>query len=89
MVIEVCKHVLVKNPDDLLSLFLHNHATLGQFFSLIKPAREAESARAFTGSRCPHIGRGEDFLTGQLNFFYGNCCNSGTESQKIVPKVGN
>ena len=35
MVIEVCKHVLVKNPDDLLSLFLHNHATLGQFFSLI------------------------------------------------------
>ena len=22
-------------------------------------------------------------------FFYGNCCNSRTESQKIVPKVGN
>ena len=35
MVIEVCKHVLVKNPDDLLSLFQHNHATLGQFFSAI------------------------------------------------------
>ena len=35
MVIEVCKHVLVKNPDDLLSLFLDNHATLGQFFSAI------------------------------------------------------
>ena len=35
MVIEVCKHVPVKNPDDLLSLFLHNHATLGQFFSAI------------------------------------------------------
>ena len=34
-------------------------------------------------------GRGEDFLMGQLNFFYGNCCNSGTESRKIVPKVGN
>ena len=35
MVIEVCKHVPVKNPDDLLSLFLYNHATLGQFFSAI------------------------------------------------------
>ena len=22
-------------------------------------------------------------------FFYGNSCNSGTESRKIVPKVGN
>ena len=22
-------------------------------------------------------------------FFYGNCCNSETESRKIVPKVGN
>ena len=33
--------------------------------------------------------KGEDFLTGQPDFFYGNCCNSGTESWKIVPKVGN
>ena len=32
---------------------------------------------------------GEDFLTGQLNFFYGNSCNSGTESRKMVFKVGN
>ena len=58
-------------------------------FKFIQPAREAESARAVTGRRCPHSGKGEDFLTGQLNFFYGNCCNSGTESRKIVPKVGN
>ena len=36
--------------------------------------------------RCPHSGEGEDFLT---KFFYGNCCNSGTESRKIDPKVGN
>ena len=33
--------------------------------------------------------KGEDFLTGQLNFFYENSCNSGTKSRKIVPKVGN
>ena len=49
----------------------------------------AESARAVTGRRCPHSGEGEDFLMGQLNFFYENCCNSVTESQKIDPKVGN
>ena len=49
----------------------------------------AESARAVTGRRCPYSGKGEDFLTGRLNFFYGNSCNSGTESRKIVPKVGN
>ena len=48
----------------------------------------AESARAVTGRRCPHSGKGEDFLTGQLNFFYGNCCNCGTESKKIIPNVG-
>ena len=29
----------------------------------------AEGARAVTGRRCPHSGEGEDFLTGQLNFF--------------------
>ena len=49
----------------------------------------AESARAFTGRRCPHSGEGEDFLRRQPDFFYENCCISGTESRKIVPKVGN
>ena len=48
-----------------------------------------ESARAVTGRRCPQSGEGEDFLTGQPDFFYENCCNSGTESQKMVSKVGN
>ena len=48
-----------------------------------------ESARAVTGRRCPRSGEGEDFLTGQPEFFYENCCNSGTESRKIDPKVGN
>ena len=49
----------------------------------------AESAGAFTGRRNSHSGRGEDFLSRQPNFFYGNSCNFGTESRKIVPKVGN
>ena len=46
----------------------------------------AESARAFTGRRCTHSGKGEDFLTGQPDFFYGNSCNSGTESRKWFPR---
>ena len=51
----------------------------------------AESARAVTGRRGPHSGEGEDFVMGQrfFFFFYENGHNSGTESQKIVPKVGN
>ena len=30
----------------------------------------AESARAVTGRRCPHSGEGDDFLMGQLIFFF-------------------
>ena len=30
----------------------------------------AESARAVTGRRCPHSGKGEDFLTRQPGFFF-------------------
>ena len=45
--------------------------------TIIQPAREgrgpkglcAESARAFTGRRNSHSGRGEDFLSRQPNFF--------------------
>ena len=31
----------------------------------------------------------ENYLACQPSFFYENNCNSGTENQKIVPKVGN
>ena len=54
---------------------------------IIKPARARRAA--FTGRRNSYSGRGEDFLSGQPNFFYGNSCNSGTESRKMVSKVGN
>ena len=75
---------------------LNVFAKLG-LFAIIQPAREArrpsglhaESARAVSGRRCPHSGKGEDFLTGQPDFFNRNSCNFGTESQQIVPKVGN
>jgi len=54
-----------------------------------KQTNTAESARAVTGTQCPHSGEGEGFLTRQPDFFYENGCNLGTESRKIVPKVEN
>ena len=58
-------------------------------YNIIQPALRAESARAVTGRRNSYSGRGEDFLSRQPDFFYGNSCNSGTESPKMVSKVGN
>ena len=52
------------------------------------PAR-AESARAVTGRRNSYRWEGGRLFDGSAGFFYGNSCNSGTESRKIVSKVGN
>ena len=46
----------------------------------------AESARAFTGRRCPHTGRGEDFLTGQPNFFTETAVTPERKVEKWFPK---
>ena len=37
----------------------------------------------------PTVRRGKTFWRVHRIFFYENCCNSGTESRKIDPKVGN
>ena len=54
---------------------------------VIQPARWER--RAVTGRRCPYSGEGRRLFDRSTNFFYKNCCNSGTESEKIDPKVGN
>ena len=46
----------------------------------------AESARAFTGRRCPHSGTGEDFLTGQLIFFTETAATPERKVEKWFPK---
>ena len=46
----------------------------------------AESARAFTGRRCPHNGRGEDFLTGQLIFFTETAVTPERKVEKSFPR---
>ena len=46
----------------------------------------AESARAFTGRRNSHSGRGEDFLTGQLNFFTETAVTPERKVEKWFPR---
>ena len=47
--------------------------------TIVKPAR------AFTGRRCPHSGKGEDFLTGQLNFFTETAVTPERKVEKSFP----
>ena len=54
-------------------------------------ARRACALRALgplLAEGAPTVGGGRLF-EGSTKFFYGNSCNSGTESRKIVSKVGN
>ena len=46
----------------------------------------AESARAFTGRRNSHSGTGEDFLTGQPNFFTETAVTPERKVEKWFPK---
>ena len=52
---------------------------------VVKPAR-AESARAFTGRRCPHSGKGEDFLTGKPDFFTETAVTPKRKVEKSFPR---
>ena len=46
----------------------------------------AESARAVTGRRCPHSGKGEDFLTGQPDFFTVTAVTPERKVEKSFPR---
>ena len=45
----------------------------------------AESSRAVTGRQCPHNGKGEDFLTGQLIFFTETAVTLERKVEKSFP----
>ena len=45
-----------------------------------------ESARAFTGRRCPHSGKGEDFLTCQPDFFTETAVTPERKVEKWFPR---
>ena len=46
----------------------------------------AESARAVTGRQCPHSGEGEDFLTGQPDFFTETALTPERKVEKLFPR---
>ena len=48
-----------------------------------------ERARAVTGRRNSHRWEEGRLFEPSAGFFYGNSCNFGTKSRKIVSKVGN
>ena len=75
-------------------LLWQKHPTLGSIVPLLMFKKQscfmissprAESARAVNGRRCPHSGKGEDFLTGQLNFF----TKTAVTLERKVKKSGN
>ena len=70
----------------ILAIFwCQNGSVIAKMLSSPKGLR-AESARAFTGRRCPHSGRGEDFLTGQLNFFTETAVTPERKVEKSFPR---
>ena len=46
----------------------------------------AESTRAVTGRRCPHSGRGEDFLSRQPDFFTETAVTLDRKVEKLFPR---
>ena len=47
--------------------------------------RKKNLADAVTGRQCPHSGKGEDFLTGQLNFFTETAVTPEQKVEKLFP----
>ena len=45
-----------------------------------------ESARAFTGRRCPHSGKRDDFLTFQPDFFMESAVTPERKVKKSLPR---
>ena len=70
---------ILKAPQIIIDLFIYL-----RYLLLSSP--RAESARAFTGRRNSHSGRGEDFLTGQLNFFTETAVTPERKVEKWFPR---
>ena len=88
------KHTLVLEQGPEILLYIHRILLYKHRRLLYKHRRNciilsspgAESARAVTGRRCPHSGRGEDFLTGRLNFFTETAVTPEQKVEKSFPR---
>ena len=77
----------LQDAKDVVFISKKQNKTEARSSEIIKPARW-ERKGFYWQTELPQWEGGRLF-DGSTKFFYGNCCNSGTESRKIVPKVGN
>ena len=78
---------ICRKPREGFILFLNFGHTFHCNSRLIQPkGLRAESARAVTGRRCPHSGKGEDFLTGQPDFFTETAVTPERKVEKSFPR---
>ena len=70
----------------VLSQTISGPETQVKSLGFFQPAREAESARAVTGRRCPHSGRGEDFLSRQPDLFTETAVTLEQKVEKLIPR---
>ena len=71
---------LFREIKEIIRFFVYKYKD-----SLSSP--RAQSTRAVTGRRCPHSGKGEDFLTGQPDFFTETAVTSERKVEKLFPKT--
>ena len=87
-----------RRKHSLESHHLHSLSTIGHLLFFIGPRFDhigcragpkggrPESAGAVTGRRCPHSGEGEDFLTGQPDFFTKTAVTPEQKVEKSFPR---
>ena len=78
--------MLLPTPIDILEILKSKNSFRFMFILSSPRAKPAESARAFTGRRNSHSERGEDFLTGQLNFFTETAVTPERKVEKSFPR---
>ena len=64
----------------------NQHSHLLVSIPLAEPPHNPARARAVTGRRCSHSERGEDFLTGKLNFFTETAVTPERKVEKWFPR---
>ena len=72
---------------ELWTLMIKDHLMISKFLMIQKlSSPRTESARAVTGRRNSHSGRGENFLTGQPDFFTETAVTPERKVEKWFPR---
>ena len=73
-------------PESVIYFHQKQNDLDGNHWQLSLSSPRAESARAVTGRQYPHSGRGEDFLSRQLDFFTETAVTSERKVEKSFPR---